>query len=85
MLKNIHISYYDYYCYCIFGTFYGNLTGCKDCHWEPIMWIMHISLARDCQILPGQYPGQYLTIVTSQRNMHNKHQKALLSSHAKVV
>ena len=49
------------------------------------MWIMHISLARDCQILPGQYPGQYLTIVTSQRNMHNKHQKALLSSHAKVV
>ena len=36
----------------IFGMHYVHLPGCKDCHWEPIMRIMHISLAQDCQILP---------------------------------
>ena len=40
----------------MFGAYYACLPGCKDCHWELIMCIMRISLAKNCQILPEKYP-----------------------------
>ena len=42
-------------------------------------------IARHC---PGNvqiFPGQYLAILASQGNIHNKHQAAPLNSHAKVI
>jgi len=46
-----------------------------------LLRILHVSLAKDCQILSRQY----LAILASQGNMHNKYQAVPLSSHAKVV